>query len=73
MQVEVIMPATWNVKESHDVALTLQHKVRLARACHHLLLIVQSQGHPRQQGLPSMTFLLENLHHVLMQQCAAAG
>lgn len=27
VQVEVIMPATWNVKESHDVALQLQHKV----------------------------------------------
>ena len=27
LQVEVIMPATWNVKESHDVALQLQHKV----------------------------------------------
>ena len=27
MQVEVIMPATWSVKESHDVALQLQHKV----------------------------------------------
>ncbi|CAK0784774.1 hypothetical protein CVIRNUC_007978 [Coccomyxa viridis] len=27
VEVEVIMPATWSVKESHDVALTLQHKV----------------------------------------------
>ena len=27
VQVEVIMPATWSVKQSHDVALQLQHKV----------------------------------------------
>lgn len=32
MQVEVIMPATWSVKESHDVALRLQHKVCLLHA-----------------------------------------
>ena len=50
MQVEVIMPATWSVKESHDVALTLQHKVRPARACHALPLMPQSQGQPQPKA-----------------------
>ena len=45
VQVEVIMPATWNVKQSHDVALSLQHKVCQATACHHLLQILQPQMH----------------------------
>ena len=67
------MPATWSVKESHDVALTLQHKVYPARACHPLLLILQPQMHLRSECLPSTTSPLERLHCGLMQQCAAAG